>query len=57
MRRFNINEFIKFITFLLLSLFLYDLTSTGKIKLFISPKIILFVNIFQIALAVLTIYQ
>lgn len=57
MRRFNMNEFIKFITFLLLSIFLYDLTSTGKIKLFISPKIILFVNIFQVALAILTIYQ
>ena len=57
MKRFNINEFMKFISFFLLSMFLYDLTSTGKIKLFISPKIIFYVNIFQVALAILTLYQ
>lgn len=57
MKRFNMNEFLKFVTFLLLSLFLFNLTSTGNIKLFIAPRIIIYVNIFQVALAILTFYQ
>ncbi|GFZ33471.1 TIGR03943 family protein [Clostridium zeae] len=57
MKRFNFNEFVKFITLFLLSLFLYNLNSTGNIKLFITPKLIFYVNMFQIALVVLTLYQ
>jgi putative membrane protein len=57
MKRFNFNEFLKFLTFLLLSLFLYNLNATGEIKLFITPKLIFYVNLFQVALVVLTLYQ
>ncbi|WP_238883456.1 TIGR03943 family protein [Clostridium sp. YIM B02551] len=57
MKRFNTNEFFKFLIFLLLSLFLFNLTSTGKIKLFIAPRIIVYLNIFQVFLSLLTVYQ
>lgn len=57
MKRFNTNEFLKFTTFLLLSLFLYNLNATDKVKLFIAPRIIVYLDIFRVILAILTVYQ
>lgn len=57
MKRFNTNEFLNFITFLLLSIFLYNLNATDKIKLFIAPRIIIYLNIFRVMLVILTVYK
>lgn len=57
MKRFNLDEFIQFIILLAFTMFFYYLLSTGKIKLFISPKMLKYMIFSLIGFGILSLYQ
>lgn len=57
MKRFNINEFIWFFILLLFTLYIYFLISTGKITLFLHPKMIKYAAFSFVIFGELTVVQ
>ena len=57
MRRFNTEEFIKFIIFITFNVLLCYLLKTGKINGFINPKMSMYIKITVVAIFILALFQ
>jgi putative membrane protein len=57
MRRFNTEEFIKFIIFAAFTAFLYYLLKTGRINNFIHPKMLTYIKLTIVGLSILALFQ
>lgn len=57
MKRFNINEFIWFFILAMFTMYIYLLLSTGKITLYIHPKMVKYSAFSLVVLGELTIFQ
>jgi putative membrane protein len=57
MKRFNLDEFLWFIILLAFTVYFYYLLSTGKISMFISPRLTKYIIFALIGFGILTLYQ
>lgn len=57
MRRFNINEFLWFLILVMFDIYIYYLISSGKIALFIHPKMHKYAMLSFIGFSILSIFQ